>query len=853
MKQNLSIKVALNALDRLSPSLSAAQKRSAALSVAIKKSQDSIKGIERSAKSYDNLTSKLKKTSAQLLEAQTRQKALRVEFGKVSQRTEEQRKILSELRKTVGGLKVEYASQTAKLRENHQAMRAMGVTVLGGMTAEEQITEKAKEFNQTLDAQKTRLERTTAAQEKFNKTKETATRLRNTGLKMSAAGGGVLWGTNRLMRPGVEFDQAYAETLANAQLSRSDLVAVQLRQQAKDLANKTHFSATEVTQGQNALIAGGMTANRAITATPAALNMALAGGHGHPDLHMAADVMSGTLDSWQLDASKAGTVADALTATFTRSKTSIESLGETFKYAGTQAHLSGMSFQETAAAAAMLAKNNIEGSAAGTGLQEALAGLSKDSGGVLASLHIRTVEANGAMRNTRDILGELYEKTRKFNQTSQLNIANALFGQSGARAGLILMQTAADGQWKSFLDYVNKSNGLAQKTANEMTNTFQGDLKMLDSAWQNLWTTLEEGADSPLRQVVQKLTHVIQKVSEWAGKHPHLTSVIITTTLAVAGLTTALGILLTTISTGLLGIATARLLLRLAGIGTTSLESTSGVEALSTKLGEAATAGRGLASILKLCISRLSVVGGIATIAGATDYAWNKLEMTDRLANARKNGGVVESSLARLWLYSTKDARTIVALGKSLLGIEGKSSKNGGDKHSSTNTTSSLNVLKDKVSTLASDVKGALVVDKKAGGGKPFGKDVWNPKGAGSSGASVTDPNKLGDIVFKHVPDWIRIGGGYQEPRLYKSGGDGLLSDLRQVAVNTISSFIPSASQQPAPASTVGTSVAGDMVVTFHIHDATNPQAVAKEVRHVLDELNRKNARAARSTYRDRE
>lgn len=46
-----------------------------------------------------------------------------------------------------------------------------------------------------------------------------------------------------------------------------------------------------------------------------------------------------------------------------------------------------------------------------------------------------------------------------------------------------------------------------------MTDNFSGDMQMLHSAWDGLWTEMEEGADAPLRKVVQWLTRTIQSVT----------------------------------------------------------------------------------------------------------------------------------------------------------------------------------------------------------------------------------------------------------------------------------------------------------------------------------------------------
>lgn len=178
----------------------------------------------------------------------------------------------------------------------------------------------------------------------------------------------------------------------------------------------------QATQGQYALISGGMSSQNARTALPSILNMALA---AHADLGDAANVGSNILDHFQLQADQATRVADVMVGTFTRSKTSLSSLNETMEYVGTVASNAGMSLEQTAAAAATLAKNGLTGSIAGTGLKDTIKGLYAPAAAgkkVLDELKIKTITATGAVRPLADVMGELWDKTRKFDQGSQFAI-----------------------------------------------------------------------------------------------------------------------------------------------------------------------------------------------------------------------------------------------------------------------------------------------------------------------------------------------------------------------------------------------------------------------------------------------
>lgn len=73
----------------------------------------------------------------------------------------------------------------------------------------------------------------------------------------------------------------------------------------------------------------GFKTGEVMAAMPDMLNLASAGA---TDLGRAADLASNILSGFGIEASKMGEVADVLVSTFTRSNTTIESLGESFKY-----------------------------------------------------------------------------------------------------------------------------------------------------------------------------------------------------------------------------------------------------------------------------------------------------------------------------------------------------------------------------------------------------------------------------------------------------------------------------------------------------------------------------------------
>ncbi|MGP3146931.1 phage tail tape measure protein [Serratia bockelmannii] len=923
MQQNLSIKVALDATNKMTAPMTAARKAAQGLSSSIKATQDNLRALDTQARKFDKATAAVSKSEAAMNAAREKIKSLRQEFGRASDRTEAQKAQIDALRKEVGKLTRAWQAETDNLNQTRAAFYRLGVSVRDGQAATEHITTRTQQYNDQLSRQEALLKRVTQAQATHDRTKKLTGKLAGAGAKVGAAGGAMVWGGLRAMRPGIEFDQAYSQTLANAQLDRSSTEGRALREQAKMLSRTTHYSAVQATQGQSALISGGMGSADARRALPSILNMALA---GHVELGEAADIGSNILDHFQMNAGQAERVADVMVGTFTRSKTSLSSLNETMEYVGTIANNAGVGLETTAAAAAMLAKNGLKGSIAGTGLKEAMSGLYAPSTAgekALKGLHIRTVTATGAVRPLADLMQELWNKTRRFDQASQFRIFQTIFGKEGMTAAQVLARSAAEGKLQEFQAYLESVQGLSKKTANRMTDNFAGDMQMLHSAWDGLWTEMEESADAPLRKIVRHLTTVVQGVTQWAHEHPALTSAIVDTALAVGALLFVGGALMLTLA-GILGPLAA---VRLSFGVLAGAEGIGGVGAAMEWLGGIAdVAFGGIAAVIGGITAPVwGLIALVALAAVAIVKWWGPIKafvgglfdgMMEKIAPAVDMLKLWWRDLAAVfsWLWGkithfltplqeTKSALDkcasagqafgkLIGMGINLALLPLKKLIDGLDwvLRKAGVIPDVVQYAQDKTEALQKHLpppKKPMVavwdpVTKKmalkpwdwdthsgeapplvapdsmpdvpkwgiAGLLKPpgpeFGAQHWSshdkeekPPRGGAGGSGTDNAGRLGDIVFKTLPDWIALRGKYEQPLITGPAGS------RLVAPATDGSETPS----------IGTNVSGDINLHIHIDGAThmNPQHIAQEVeRKVMSVLN-KLKRQQLGSLKDRE
>jgi TP901 family phage tail tape measure protein len=383
-------------------------------------------------------------------------------------------------------------------------------------------------------------ERATRAQQKQQKAQaawaknraklaETAAYASGTGLAMGA-------GITSSVQTGMEFQAAMSRVGAVSGATGEDFT--KLQEQAKELGRSTVWSASQAAEGMQYLAMAGFKTNDILATMPGMLSLASA---GQVELGDAADIASNILSGFGLEASEIGRVGDVLTTTFTGSNTSLTGLGHTMKYAAPVAKSMGASLEVTAAMAAKLGDAGISGEMAGTALRNIMMKLATPTGNAaktLEALGVKTVDANGKIRQMPEILAELNKAMSSYSQEARANITSTIFGTETMGSAMILMEQAGSGALQDFQKSLAKT-GTAEKVAGTQTDNLKGDFAGLSSALEGVKIAVFETLEPSLREITKSITGVISKVQAWTQENPGLTKGLIFAGTAVAALATA--------------------------------------------------------------------------------------------------------------------------------------------------------------------------------------------------------------------------------------------------------------------------------------------------------------------------
>lgn len=548
--KTLDIRVAFSAVDRLTRPAENARRLMGQFGDSIQRAQGAIKNLERQARSFERARDAVSKADAGILKARRQLNALNQLQHTGTVLSEKQQKLMQQLSTRLERLNESRTREIQKMRELGGELKRHGISLTGSDNTIQQAIRRTEQYNNQLERERQALARVTRARERYSRAQETAGKLKTGGALATGAAAAGGYAAGRFLQPAIGFGKEMSRVQALTRIDKNSPQFKALREQALKLGSETQFTAGDAASGQAFLAMAGFTPQAIQAALPGVLSMATAGGM---DLGETADIGSNILTQFGLSADQMDRVGDTLTAAFTRTNTDLRALGETMKYAGPVAGKLGISLEQAAAMAGVLANMGIRGSDAGTAMRASLARLAsppKAAAEALKELGVAVSDANGKMRPMEDVLADLYKATRKYGEVDRVSFFKDIAGEEAFTSFMALVDAAGDGSLPKLRKELEGARGEAERTAKVMANNLDGDLKSLGSAWEGLRIRIADLIDGPLRSVTQWLTRVVSKVTALAQAHPALTrqlliagGALLAMTATVGSLSLAIGVL----------------------------------------------------------------------------------------------------------------------------------------------------------------------------------------------------------------------------------------------------------------------------------------------------------------------
>lgn len=362
-----------------------------------------------------------------------------------------------------------------------------------------------------------------------------------------------------------EIAQAYLECVgvaADFQETMSGVEAISgataeemalLSAKAKDLGADTKFTAKEAGDAMGYMAMAGWKARDMLSGLEGVMNLAAASGE---DLAATSDIVTDALTAFGMTAADSGRFADILAVAASNANTNVAMMGETFKYVAPVAGALGYSAEDTALAIGLMANSGIKASQAGTTLRSVITRLSTDAGasktqlgalGVLTEqLSVAFYNADGSARAMRDVIADCREAWAGLSKEQQISYAKTIAGQE-AMSGWLALMNATQADVQKLAVSVDNCAGAAERMAKIRLDNLNGQLTLMNSAWDALRVTIGEQFNPELRKAAELGTDVLGWLDEFVRENPALVKGVMTfagvmgtATVAVTGVNAAL-------------------------------------------------------------------------------------------------------------------------------------------------------------------------------------------------------------------------------------------------------------------------------------------------------------------------
>ena len=333
------------------------------------------------------------------------------------------------------------------------------------------------------------------------------------GRQMAVIGAAITAGFGLAVRTTGQFQQAMVNSQAVIGATAEELK--QLTDFAREMGKTTVFSARQAADAMFFLGSAGFKTDQIMSSLQGTLKLAAA---TNSDLAFTSETVVATLSAYQLAAEDADRVSNVFAATISASQATMERLSTALSFVAPVAQSVGIELEQTTAILGKLFDAGIGASTAGTALRMAINSLlnpSDEAADILDRLGVVVTNTDGSLRDFTDIVGDLADVG--------LSAADALtiFGNRAGPSMLALVGQGADAV-RDLTEAVTGTNKAAE-IAEKQTSTFQGRLKLLRSAFEELQITIGNQLLPTLTTYVEKLTEAINKTTEWTDKHPRLT------------------------------------------------------------------------------------------------------------------------------------------------------------------------------------------------------------------------------------------------------------------------------------------------------------------------------------------
>lgn len=379
--------------------------------------------------------------------------------------------------------------------------------------------------------------------EKVENVQETMEKWKSSGTSDIAKGMAMIAPVEQIVKKAAELEDIlqeiktniYETTMPADQLNN---LMQQVQEKALQLGAATRYSGAEAGQTMLTLIKGGMNLKTVLEGgAEAALYLAQA-AKIPPEFSAEAIIKIG--NAFKVAGKDMVGVADILNRIDAASTASVPSLLAGMTYvSGTAAQL-GLTVKETAAALAVLNNRGMEGSIAGTSLNQMLLRLTPDAKEAAEALKKIGInfqrdffDASGKAKPLLEIINVLRKHLQGLPENVKMDILREIFGVEGARAAIALIQEG-EGSIEDINRQYEKAIPLMERIR-MMQETFAAKFENMMGSVENFMSAAGTPFMNAIKGYIDRITDILNVLTDWIKANPQVAKGIAQVLVALGG------------------------------------------------------------------------------------------------------------------------------------------------------------------------------------------------------------------------------------------------------------------------------------------------------------------------------
>lgn len=309
---------------------------------------------------------------------------------------------------------------------------------------------------------------------------------------------------SNVLTVGRNFESSMSNVKALSGATGKDLEM--LEKTARKYGSTTQFSASEAADALGYMALAGWDAKQSTSALGGVLDLASASGMG---LAESSDMVTDYLSAFGMEAKDSAYFSDLLAYAQANSNTTAQGLGEAYKNCAANLNAAGQDIETTTSLLGMMANQGLKGSEAGTTLTAIMRDMTakmKNGSIQIGKTSVSVMDANGNYRDMTDILKDVEKATQGMGDAEKAAALKSTFTSDSIK-GLNLILNGGVDNAADFEKELRNCSGTAKKMSKVMNDNLEGDLKSMNSAYEELGITLYKSANAPMRDIVKTITN----------------------------------------------------------------------------------------------------------------------------------------------------------------------------------------------------------------------------------------------------------------------------------------------------------------------------------------------------------